>query len=99
MPTRFDEDKFWSELDIAPEPMTDAERETLRHMLSHTLLRKALAHVMHEMQASEASWLGVDMSTPEGVTRVMQLQSEVKGILRAVQALVDLTKEEEQDDT
>jgi hypothetical protein len=92
---KFNEEKFWHELEQVPEPLTEAEQDELRHILSHSLLRKALAHVMQEMQASEASWLGVDMSTPEGVARVMQLQSEVKGILRAIQALVDLTKEEE----
>jgi hypothetical protein len=96
---KFDEEKFWHEVEIAPEPLTEAERETLRHMLSHTLLRKALAHAMQIMQAGEANWLGIDMSTPEGVSRAVQLQGEVKGMLRVIQILVDLTKEEEEDGT
>jgi hypothetical protein len=96
---KFDEEKFWHEVEIAPAPFTKGEKDELAHLLSYSLLRKALAHAMQVMQAGEANWLGIDMSTPEGVSRAVQLQGEVKGMLRVIQTLVDLTKEEEEDGT
>ena len=91
---KFDEERFWHELELPPEPFTEEEKDELRHILSHAIVRRALANVMQVMQAGESNWLGIDMSTPEGVSRAVQLQGEVKGMLRAMQTLVDLTKEE-----
>ncbi len=77
-----------SEMDV--QPLTQAERDNLEQMLLTKTMRKVFQRILSEAFARASTMAVMEMSTTEGIHKVIKDQGVVFGLRRAVDLMMDL---------
>lgn len=75
---------------LAPEELTEQERDELRAVLTTPLMLKALRLVRLESQDQRNQFLSHNLQTMEGIHHSVKLQGRVGGLDRAIDILSEL---------
>ena len=70
----------------------------LSGMLSTSTMKKAFTELEDESKEVMANIAGFDLATPEGVGKATKAQGRSQGILRALDALKELTEENDEEE-
>jgi hypothetical protein len=78
---------------MVPEPLTQAERQELRVVLTSTAMLKALRLARKELEEIHTQFIRHKLSTMEGVHDAVKLQGRVMGMGRVIDMLAEIATE------
>jgi len=96
----FDKDKFWDRIQRPPQrgiELSESEGDHLRVVLSDSVFLHALNVAFQEIHTHGGTVLGLDLSDPKMVARAMNLQGRAQGVIRFVEAIIELIPEVEKE--
>ena len=76
-----------------PQKLSEVARKDLASMLSTKTMRLAVQHLLAEVSGLQQQISTIDLAPQEGVYNAVRVQGKIEGILRAVEALVELTQD------